>query len=259
MHISRFIKRIGIFGLCSLLIWLLFYSRVAPVATASDIRLGTVVGDLQPMAARDTEPTDLVALLNNSATRPLSLAAADLDEDGILDVIAGYRVSGGAANPGLLSVQRGNAAALYPNGAEAQAQHAAGTYTDVPILLDKALTSLPEAPDFLAAADFNGDGHADVLTGAAGNRVLYLLQGDGRGRLAAARPIALPGRLSGLVAGEFDAPDGLPEVLVALDGLDGARLAIFASPQGALADHSLTDTDASARIRPRHDAGSLLG
>jgi len=234
MHSLRFIKLIGIFSLCLVLIGPMSSSPITPLATADEMRSEAATAGDQIIAAHYTGRADQVAALNISAARPLSLTAADLDEDGILDVIADYTSIGGVAQSGLLSLQRGNAAAIYPYGDVAHAQRAAGTFTDAPVLPEAVLIGLAETPNFLAASDFDGDGHADILAGAAGSRTLYLLQGDAHGELAPARPIALPGQLSGLIAGEFDAPDGLAEVLVALDGPDGSQLAIFASPYGAL-------------------------
>jgi hypothetical protein len=172
----------------------------------------------------------LRAILSLNAARPLTLTSADLDEDGVPDLIAAYSAPGG----GLLSVQRGNVDAIYPNSPEAQARRAAVSFTKAPFLATASLTGLPAAPDFLASGDFDGDGHADALVGARGGQSLYILPGDGRGGFLARRAIALPGGLTALSTGELDMPDGMPEVLAAVEGKDGALLAIFASPWGSL-------------------------
>ncbi len=177
-----------------------------------------------------SEPAELASYLVQEAASPLSLASADLDEDGMPDVIAGY----GSAGGGLLTVQRGNVDAIYPNSPEAQRRRAAGAFKSIPFLSTGTVIDLPAAPDLLAGGDFDGDGHADVLAGRLGGNTLYLLSGDGRGGFLAQRLIALPGNLTALKAGEFDTPDGMNEVLAALDGNDGPQLAIFASPHGAL-------------------------
>src|SRR6266581_8959459 len=62
--------------------------------------------------------------------RPLALAAGDLDEDGVPDLIAGYD----AVGVGILSVHLGNADAIYPNSPEARERRALGRFTDSPFL-----------------------------------------------------------------------------------------------------------------------------
>src|SRR5512143_1600462 len=161
MHILR-LRLIGIICLCGLLIWQPVLSQAAPVASSNGLR---------PIVTRYSGPADLVAMFDQNAVQPLSLATADLDEDGISDVIAGYRTSDGTV--GSLATQRGNTAALYPYSAEAHAQRAAAAFSDAPLLPDVTLTRLPEAPTFLVSGDFNGDGHADVLAAATGGQALY--------------------------------------------------------------------------------------
>ena len=58
--------------------------------------------------------------LKANAMRPLSVAAADFDEDGVPDLVAGY-----GGNPGgVISIQRGDADTIYPNTREAIAHRA---------------------------------------------------------------------------------------------------------------------------------------
>src|SRR5947209_2427739 len=57
-----------------------------------------------------------------SQAQPLALASADLDEDGVADLISAYR----GAHGGLLSLHRGNVDAIYPNSPEARHRKASG-------------------------------------------------------------------------------------------------------------------------------------
>src|SRR5256885_11408271 len=50
--------------------------------------------------------------LEQNQARPLALASADFDEDGIADLVGGYATS---ADKGIITINRGNAATLYPN------------------------------------------------------------------------------------------------------------------------------------------------
>jgi hypothetical protein len=53
----------------------------------------------------------LVEALENNQARPLSLASADFDEDGVLDLVSGYAGPGG----GIATLLRGNVDSIYPN------------------------------------------------------------------------------------------------------------------------------------------------
>src|SRR5882724_4914066 len=58
--------------------------------------------------------------LKDNQTRPLSVGSADFDEDGVPDVVAGYA----GAKDGVITVQRGDADAVFANTREAVAHRA---------------------------------------------------------------------------------------------------------------------------------------
>ena len=166
--------------------------------------------------------------MEDGQSSPVALAAGDLDEDGVPDLIAGY----GGARAGILSVQFGNVDAIFPNSPEAQERRARGRWSDSPFLPAAGLTGLPAAPDFLAAGDFDGDDHLDVIACAREGDAFYLLRGDGKGALSPPRRVPLPGLATSLIAGEMNRPGGVPGVAVAVDGGGGSRLLIFDSLAG---------------------------
>lgn len=132
---------------------------------------------------------DFVKALDAGAARPTSMAAADFDLDGAVDLVLGYGTAGG----GLIALLRGNPDAFAPKD---QNLYRAALRGDVPptFLPSAAIFRVPESPDFLATGDFNRDGYQNVLVGTR-NGGLYLLDGDGRGNLREPRAISLPGRL----------------------------------------------------------------
>lgn len=158
-----------------------------------------------------------------AAAEPLALATADLDEDGVPDLVAGYRAESG----GTLTVARGNADAIYPNAKAAQAHRADGTFTDAPYLAKTATFGLAAVPDFVVAGDFDADGHADVVTARAGANGLLFSRGDGRGNLAAATTVDLGGKVTALASGELGAADNRDELVVGVATAGGARLLVF--------------------------------
>ncbi|MEP6901799.1 MAG: hypothetical protein ABJA66_08620 [Actinomycetota bacterium] len=57
---------------------------------------------------------------------------------------------------------RGNVDAVYPNSPEAKERKARGEFTDASFLGPTQLFVLPVTPDFLAAGDFDADGHSEA-------------------------------------------------------------------------------------------------
>jgi hypothetical protein len=172
----------------------------------------------------------LIDQLHGRGARPLALASADFDEDGVPDVVGGYSAAGG----GLLTFNRGNADTIHPNTPEAQRRKAEGVFTDSPFLSPGKAFELAEPPYYLGAGDFDGDGHWDVLAANRGGGFLHILRGDGGGNFGDARRLQLPGRVTALTTGDVNRPDGLTDIAVAVEGDGGASLLVFEGPGGAL-------------------------
>jgi hypothetical protein len=172
--------------------------------------------------------------LEPGRSMPLALAVGDFDEDGVPDVIGGYADGRFEADSGVLAIYRGNLDSIYPNSPEAQKHKISGEFTDSPFLLSARVFDLPAPPDYLGAGDFDADGHLDVVVAAACGQSLYLLSGDGRGGFHPARAVNLPGRLTALATGEVNRTDGLTDIAVGINGVDGPKLLVFEGPRGAL-------------------------
>ncbi len=162
--------------------------------------------------------------------RPAALISDDFDEDGVPDLVSGFHLPEG----GVLTIHRGNVDAIYPNSPDAQRRRAEGSFTDSPFLTPARTFELPEPPSFLGTGDFDNDGHRDVVTAAVDDRGLYVLPGDGSGRLGPARHVALPGQVTAMISGEINRPDGLADLVVAVQEADRASLLVFEGPDGAL-------------------------
>jgi uncharacterized protein (TIGR03437 family) len=159
--------------------------------------------------------------------RPRALAAADFDEDGTPDLISSYAIDNG----GVLKFQRGNVAAVYPHSRAAQTQF---SKTNEPFFAPAHAATLPLSPDFLAAGDFNADGHWDIVAAQRGAAHLIWLPGDGHGGFGAPQSVALPGAVTVMRGGEINRPDGLTDLAVGIATPAVARLLIFEGPDGAL-------------------------
>jgi hypothetical protein len=175
-------------------------------------------------------PEELTRPLEQNSARPLSLASADFDEDGVPDLISGYA----GPRSGIVTMLRGNVDSLFPNAPEAQRRKAEGEFTDSPFLSPARVFELAESPDFIGAGDFDADGHWDVVAAARGSNVLYKLSGDGRGSFAPPVAIDLPGAVTTLTTGEINRADGLEDVIVGITATDGAKVLVLEGPDGAL-------------------------
>jgi Domain of unknown function DUF11/HYR domain/FG-GAP-like repeat/FG-GAP repeat len=167
---------------------------------------------------------NLVRILEQNSAEPLALAAGDFDEDGVPDLAAAY-VSGGS---GILSLHRGNPDAIYPNSPDAQRRRAQNQFTSEPFFPNATLSSTPESPEFLGAADFDGDGHLDLISAAGGSDRFYVMAGNGRGEFAPARLIGTGGSIT-VMTTATSMPSGQSSVMVGVDRADGPALLIFGS------------------------------
>jgi hypothetical protein len=160
--------------------------------------------------------------------RPLALASADFDADGVPDLLAGYATGSG----GLITLHRGNVDAIYPNAPKARARRLSGQFTSSPFLPGARTFAVPAASDFLHTGDFDADGHFDAIAAAAGGAAV-VLRGDGTGLLGPAEPIALPGVVTAMTVGDINGPDGLADVALGVTADSGSRLLVFAGHDGA--------------------------
>jgi hypothetical protein len=154
---------------------------------------------------------------------PLALATADLDEDGVPEILAAF--AEGAAG-GTIHIHRGR-----PGTPSASARAALPTAA----AFDPSIAThdVSMAPDFVVTGDFDADGHADAVIAGRRAAFLTMLVGDGTGALAAPRQLSLPGSLDALAAGDVNRTDGLFDLVAAVSTPSGSRLEIFESPEGA--------------------------
>ncbi|MGA9772781.1 MAG: HYR domain-containing protein [Blastocatellia bacterium] len=176
------------------------------------------------------EFSKLNRLADQDQADALALTSADFDEDGTPDLVTGY------GNPvgGFITLLRGNVDSIYPNSPEARQRKAAGSFTNSAFLSSARSFELAKAADFVAAGDFDADGHWDIVAASRQETTLYFLHGNGHGSFGAAQPIELGGRVTAMAAGEVNRADGLTDVIVGINGTSGPKALVFESPEGAL-------------------------
>ena len=175
-------------------------------------------------------PEESRLALEQNLAKPLSLASADFDEDGVPDLVSGYYYD----SRGIVSLFRGNVDTIHPNSPDSRQRQVTGSFTESPFLSPALLFDSPAPPDFIGAGDFNGDGHWDVVTATRGKNSILLMPGDGRGNLGVATAIALPGSVTALVTGEINRADGLTDVVVGINADPWAQVLVFEGPTGAM-------------------------
>ncbi|MFY9571869.1 MAG: FG-GAP-like repeat-containing protein [Blastocatellia bacterium] len=218
-------------------------SSVVGTASAARARLGSAVGiqaagrgnpwmnmtDGHEVLAAYEGSGSAVGLMSRDQGRPLSLASADFDEDGMPDLIAGY--AGGTG--GIITLHRGNVDSVYPNTEAARRRKAEGTFTDVPFISPAQVFDAAVPPDFIEAGDFNADGHQDLVIASREHTSIYFLPGDGSDRFKSSEAIVLPSRVTALASGDVNRADGMPDLVVAVEGTGTPKLLVFEGPQGA--------------------------
>ncbi|HEY3137329.1 MAG TPA: HYR domain-containing protein [Blastocatellia bacterium] len=181
------------------------------------------------------------ALRQQKLAEPITMAAADFDEDGMPDLITGY------AGPGawLMTLYSGNVDAIFPNSPEAQQRKQRGEFTDAPFLSPARVFTVPEKPEFIGTGDFNADGHADIALCARGSNLLFMLLGDGAGNFGYVKAVPLAGRVTTMTTSEAS-------IDVAVAGTDGPKLLVFESARGFANPETISLPDEATALATGH-------
>ena len=88
---------------------------------------------------------------------------------------------------------------------------------------------MAEAPDWLFAGDFDGDGNADLVFASRGSAALHILPGNGAGGFRAPGQRDLPGAITAMAGGTLDSRSEGLGIAVAILGRRGASLLMLDS------------------------------
>jgi hypothetical protein len=223
------------------------------------------------------DPGGIVILLGNgdgtfgapaavsAGLNPLSMAAADFNGDGMIDIAAANQSSGDPSGlgPGTVSVLLGNgdgtfaAPVTYPVGEDSigfpdsvialdlngdglpDLAVANRNDNSITVLLNAgggafqqpSITSLPYGTEFLAYNDFNHDGNLDLLASSQHSNALMMLLGNGDGTFQPPVPYVTGNNPTSI--GVVPLSDGTSLITTA-DSITGSPWIAIASPNGAL-------------------------
>ncbi len=185
----------------------------------------------QSLPVNHAGPTDVVGPLMSGQAQPLAMASADVDEDGVADLLVGYSTPGG----GTITVHRGNLDAFAPQS-DAAFKAIAQSQFPSPFLPEVHVFGVHATPDFIAAGDFTGHGHKDLVVASRGGSALFLFLGDGKGNFAAGQTISLPGKVTSLAAGDFGKAAPLATLIVGVSSptMNQFSLLVYGATQQGL-------------------------
>src|SRR5215510_3405220 len=180
----------------------------------------------------------------SARAQPLSLAAADLDEDGIEDLVVGYGTTGGV----VIAIHRGNLDAFAPQSRESFAAIGEGRFPS-PFLREARVIEAPARPDFIATGIFSASDHRDIVLAARGSNSIYLISNDGKGNFSQPQAIDVGGSITALASGEFGVSGAYGKLLVTTTSGNGSFLKVFAGTESGLQDvHTVALSAAATNI-----------
>jgi uncharacterized repeat protein (TIGR01451 family) len=150
------------------------------------------------------------AVASGQAT-PLAMTKGDFDGDGVEDLVIGYATAGGGA----IALHRGNVDAFAPQS-EASFQAISRGDFPSPFLTEAQVFRVPVRPDFIAAGDFTGLGHLDLVVASREDNTIYVLPGLAQGKFGAPQAMQLPGKLTALASGRLGTGQAFSNVVLGI-------------------------------------------
>ncbi|HEY5030625.1 MAG TPA: hypothetical protein VIK39_19640, partial [Candidatus Angelobacter sp.] len=149
------------------------------------------LGDNQAVPVKPVGASTLAQSVAAGQAQPTAMATADVDGDGVADMIAGFSAPGGGA----IVIHRGNMDAFAPQS-NASFQAIGRGQFPAPFLPNAQVFNVPVRPDFIAIGRFTPSGHQDLAVAALGGNSIFVFSGDGKGGFGAPRTISLSGNVT---------------------------------------------------------------
>jgi CSLREA domain-containing protein/fimbrial isopeptide formation D2 family protein/uncharacterized repeat protein (TIGR01451 family) len=153
------------------------------------------LGDNQALPVKPVGAPTLAQSVAAGQAQPTAMATADVDGDGVADLVAGFSAPGGGA----IVIHRGNIDAFAPQSNASFLAISHGQFP-APFLPSAFVFNIPVRPDFMAFGKFTPGGHQDLVVAARGGNALYLFPGDGKGNFGLPQTIQLSGGVTAMAS-----------------------------------------------------------
>ncbi|HWF05639.1 MAG TPA: VCBS repeat-containing protein, partial [Candidatus Angelobacter sp.] len=218
------------------------YLAAAPLQQAPVVRGPKIwLGDNQAVPVKTVGSTGLAQSVAAGQAQPLSMATADVDGDGIADLVAGFSAPTG----GLIVIHRGNLDAFAPQS-DASFQAIAHGQFPSPFLPKAQVINVPVRPDFIALGSFTSSGHQDLVVAARGGNSLYVFSGDGKGGFGTPQIVALTGGVTALASEKLLRSVPFSNVIVGVATPQTSSLLVFTGSAQGLGSPASFSLEAAA-------------
>jgi uncharacterized repeat protein (TIGR01451 family) len=180
------------------------------------------LADNQPVPVKTNGAATLSQALAAGQIQPLSLATADVDGDGVADLVAGFSTPTG----GMIVFHRGNLDAFAPQSKASLDAIGHGQFPS-PFLASAQTMAVPVHPDFIATGRFTSSGFEDLAIAARGDNSVVILAGDGKGKFNVSQTVSLSGSVTSMAAARLLRSESFDNVVVGVATPKTAALQVF--------------------------------
>ncbi|HEY2393857.1 MAG TPA: hypothetical protein VGK22_21970 [Candidatus Angelobacter sp.] len=173
--------------------------------------------------------------------QPLSMATADVDGDGVADLVTGF----GTPSGGTIIVHRGNLDAFAPQSNASLQAIGHGQFPS-PFLSSAQTMAIPVRPDFMALGRFTSSGFEDLVVAARGGNSVVILAGDGKGKFSVSQTVSLSGSVTSMAAARLLRSESFDNVVVGVATPKTAGLQVFTGSLTGLGSPASFPLDAPA-------------